>query len=313
MSKFNRIVSFLPSATEILYEIDLGDVIKGVTHECNYPSQASDKPKVIVPTINFDELNASQIDSKVRELLNHNLPIFRINEKLMQEIKPDMIISQDTCSVCAPYTRETRSASEILGYEPENLILNPKNFSDVLKSIETIGKKIGNLKNAYKLINLIEGRAKELESATKTPEKSNEYICSKPTVLFFDWISPFFVAGHWIPEMIEIAGGISLNKPTSPDFVQISINTIAKLDPDKIVISPCGFNLERTLAEYKHLCEIKLNSLKAVKNNEIYLVDSSYFSKPSPRLITGIEILCKIINPTIFGDLEVPPNSLLRI
>jgi iron complex transport system substrate-binding protein len=296
-----------------LYDIGLGDLLCGVTHECNFPPQALDKPKVIVPTIDFGALNAAQIDSKVRELSYHNYPIFRINEKLMQKIKPDLIISQDLCSVCAPYTRETKTAKEILGYEPENLILNPKNFTEVLKSIETIGKVIGNLENADKLINTIRCRLKEIESVIKSSEELDDSITAKQTVLFLDWINPFFLAGHWIPEMIEIAGGKSLNSKASSDSKRIAIRDLEYLDPDKIVISPCGFTLEKTRNEYERLCETKWNSLRAVRNNEIYLVNSdSYFSKPSPRLIKGIEILCKIINPNTFRDLQLPHDSLLH-
>lgn len=296
-----------------MYEIGLGDLICGVTHECNFPQQALDKPKVIVPTIDFDALNASQIDSKVRELSYHNLPFFNINEKLMQEIKPDLIISQDLCSVCAPYTRETKTTTEILGYEPENLILNPKDFAEALKCIETIGKEVGNLHRALKLINTIRCRVKEIETVINTSEKFNEPASQKQTVLFLDWINPYFVAGHWIPEMIEIAGGKSMNRNTESDSKRITIKDIDYLDPDKIVISPCGFSLERTRNEYERIRQIKWNSLRAVRNNEIYLVDSSYFSKPSPRLIAGIEVLCKIINPITFRDLQLPPGSLLRV
>lgn len=244
----------------------------------------------------------------------NNIPIFRINEKLIQEIQPDLIIGQDLCSVCAPYTRETKTVTEILGYEPKNLILNPKTLSEVFESIVTIGKEVGNLDNAYQLKNRIQNRAKELESIIKRFGKLDESVYMKENILCLDWISPFFVAGHWVPEMIQIAGGNSLNKGTGTDSNRITIKDIAKLAPDKIIIAPCGFNLDRTIAEYERLGEFEWASLKAVRDKQVYVVDSgSYFSKPSPRLITGIEILCKIINPEIFRDLPINPGSVLRI
>lgn len=314
MIHYSKIISFLPSATEMLFELGLGECLKGVTHECFYPEEALKKPKVIYPSINFDNLSCFEIDKKIREMSIRKEPIFILNTDKIIEIKPDLIISQNLCSVCAPFDKETKQVYGILGYEPKNLVINPYNVNDVLQSILLIGNEVGNLYEAKTLYHHLKTRLDNIATILKK-SLNDEMTINRCRVLCLDWVNPFYLAGHWVPDMVNIAGGTNLIGDVGCSSRMISLKEISEYNPNKIIIMPCGFEINRTLTEYKLLKEnILWNSLKVVENKEVYIVDSkSYFSKPSPRIITGIEILCKILYPKIFENLMIPENSYIRI
>lgn len=312
MTNFIKIISFLPSATEILFELGLGGNIKGVTHECTYPIEAIDIPKVISTSMEFDELDSLNIDAKVKEMSSKNQSMFNLDSNKIIEIKPDLLISQSLCTVCAPFDREIQEAYSILGYAPKNLVLNPKTIEGILDSILLLGKEVGNLEKAIKMCHQINQRIDKIRSVIEENVRDRT-INRNLKVLCLDWINPFYIAGHWVPEMINIAGGYSVNATVGSDSKPIDILKISRCNPDKIILMPCGFNIDRTKAEYKKYDDISWKSLNAVKNKEVYVVDSnSYFSKPSHRFITGIEILCKILYPKIFDELQLPKNSFFR-
>lgn len=310
LEKFNKIISFLPSATEILFEIGLEKFVYGVTHECTFPPQAAKKSIVVRPVIDFDSLTAAQVDLKIKEFSSKGQPIFRLDEELIKQIQPDLLISQSTCSVCAPFEKEITKTINILGYCPKNLVLNPMNLPDILKSITTIGKEVGNLQNSIKLRKRLESKIRRIRTVFESTFPGRQEKTFSQRILCLDWINPFYLAGHWVPDMLAAAGGHTLNGISGMDSRQITISEIEKFDPDKIIIAPCGYDLERTQKEYELLTVPEWKSLRAFKNNQIYLVDSnSYFCKPSPRIITGIEILCSIIHPDTFGHKNIPDKS----
>lgn len=312
MNKFSKIISFLPSATEILFEIGLGDYVFGVTHECNYPTEVMKRPKVIRPIIDFNLLSAVEVDSKIKELSAKRLPIFKIDEKLIKEIQPDLLLSQDLCSVCAPFDNEIKKTFEILGYRPENLVINPKNLRDILESVTFIGTEIGNLECAVELRNNLTNRITNINEVIQSLFL-NDINNIPERVICLDWINPFYLAGHWIPDMLLTAGSYPLNGFSGMTSREISLREIEKLNPDKIIIAPCGYDLKRAHEEYVYLTDPTWKALKAYKENQIYLVDSdSYFSKPSSRIITGIEILCHILHPDLFSHIKVPDNSFVK-
>ena len=188
-------------------------------------------------------------------------------------------------------------------------MLNPKNLSDILNSITVLGKEVGNFENALELFDKLESRIHQIQTALKLSHR-NETAQTTPRVLCLDWMNPFYLAGHWVPDMVNVAGGKPLVSVSGMNSMQITIADIEKLDPDVIVIAPCGYDLKRTQREYEQLDTFSLRSLKAFKENRVYLVDSnSYFSKPSPRIISGIEILCHILYPDLFRDLKLPDSS----
>ena len=309
---FRRIISFLPSATEILYEIGAGSYVIGVTHECNYPAEAKLKHKIINSAFDPSIMSSKEIDNKIVELFSKGLDIYVINDGMLKKLKPDLIVAQGICEVCSPFTKEIKRAISILGYNPKIIILDPSSISDILDNIHEISKNVGRIEEGQNLVNLLEDKINIIKKITKLKNKRD-----LPKILCLEWIDPFFTAGHWVPEMVEIAGGINgLSKPKEQSM-RASLKEIKQLDPDKIILMPCGFNIDRTIKEYKNTnlnIIQEWNNLKAIKNNEIYAVNAgSYFSKPGPRTITGIEILAKIISPNEFKDIKIPENSYVKL
>ncbi|HXV50594.1 MAG TPA: cobalamin-binding protein [Nitrosopumilaceae archaeon] len=302
-----RIVSFLPSATELLYELGVKDRIFGVTHECLYPEDAKSKPRVITSVLNPDILNSKEIDDKIVELMRTGQDIFMLDEKNLINAKPDLIVSQEICEVCSAYTNQVNKALSILDKKPLVHALNPSDLQGILSSIDELAKKVG--------------REEQGRVLRKSLEKRIEYIKSKkfekrPRVLCIEWVEPFFTSGHWIPEMVELAGGKNLISIKGEKSRRMAFEEVENQNPEIIIMMPCGFDTERTISEYKNILENndQWHKLEAVKTNNVYAVDAnSYFSKPSIRTITGLEILAKIIQPKIFDELIVPQNSFKQI
>ena len=302
-----RIVSFLPSATELLYELGVKDRIFGVTHECLYPEDAKSKPRVITSVLNPDVLNSKEIDDKIIELMRNGQDIFMLDEKNLVKAMPDLIVSQEICEVCSAYTNQVNKALSILDKKPEVHVLNPNDLEGILSSIDELAKKIGKEQQGIIL--------------RKSLEKRIEYIKSKkfekrPRVLCIEWVEPFFTSGHWIPEMVELAGGKNLISIKGEKSRRMAFDEVEKANPEIIIMMPCGFDTARTISEYKNVLgnNDQWKKLVAVKSNNVYAVDAnSYFSKPSIRTITGLEILAKIIHPQMFGELDIPQNSFKQI
>ena len=301
-----RIVSFLPSATEMLYDLGVGDQIVGVTHECNFPDDAKSKPHVIHSSFDPQKMNSRQIDEKIVDLVQSGRDIYVIDEQVLKSANPDLIVAQGLCEVCSPFTKEISKAVSILNNKPEVIILDPHNLSDVLTNILEIAKRINKTNEAQKLVSSLQKRIDYVKNKQK---KSN------PKILCVEWLDPLFTAGHWIPQMVEMAGGINGISMQNEPSRRMKIDEAVGFDPDIIVLMPCGFGIERTREEYVKIARNKeWKSLKAVKNNCVYAVDAnSYFSKPSPRTVTGLEILAKIIHPETFEKSQVPRNSFVQI
>jgi len=302
-----RIVSFLPSATELLYELGAQDNLYGVTHECSYPLDAASKPQVINSVINSDKLTSKEIDTMTCQLINDGKDIFVLNEKNLKEASPDLIISQETCEVCAAYTDQVNKAVKILQKKPILHSIDPRNLQEIINSVIELGKILGKETRAKEIIDSLEKRIQNVKKFQNN---------KRPKVLAIEWIEPFFTAGHWVPEMIQIAGGINMISKIGEHSRRLEFQEVVKSDPDIIIIMPCGFDTKRTISEYNNILKEnkKWNSLKAVKNNQIFAVDAnSFFSKPSIRTIEGLEILAKIIQPGKFEDLRVSEESFSQI
>jgi iron complex transport system substrate-binding protein len=316
-----RIVSFLPSSTEILYEIGAGSQIVGVTHECKYPDDANRKPRVINASFDANKMNSKEIDQKIIELMQSSRDIYLIDDEKLREAKPDLIIAQDICEVCAPFAKEIDRAFSILGYRPDIFVLDPHDLDDILTSIIDIAERVNRVTEGRKLLVSLQKRIDTirmragLKFVDNWGKKKNNNITNKRKVLCLEWIEPFFTAGHWVPQMVEIAGGINgLSYPGQPSHRINDIDEIIKFNPDKIILMPCGFDIERTVKEAKILeTNDKWKSLQSIQNNEVYVVNAgAYFSKPGPRTITGLEILAKIIDPEGFEDIKVPTDSFIK-
>ena len=305
--ELQRIVTFLPSATELIYNLGADDKLFGVTHECNYPIDAKTKPRVISSVFDPALMSSKQIDDKICHLMTDGKEIYNLNEENLLNAKPDLIISQNICEVCSAHTEHVNMAMNMLEKKPEVYTMDPHNVDEILMSIKDISKMIGKEKEGNELINSLLKRLEFVKS---------EMCEERPKVLAIEWVDPFFTSGHWIPEMIETAGGenmISIEKMPSR---KMKLEEIKSANPDIIVIMPCGFDVKRTISEYNNMLAENpdWNELKAVKENNVYAVDAnSYFSKPSLRTITGIEILAQIIHPDIFGNLQLPEGSFTKI
>lgn len=302
-----RIVSFLPSATELIFELGAEDDLVGVTHECLYPEQAKQKPRIINSVFDPETMSSLQIDEKIAELARTGQQIFQVQEENIKKAQPDLIIAQGTCAVCSAYTNEVNRALAILEKRPQVEVLDPHNIDDILSSVRIVAKRIGKEIQGEKLVESLQKRINHIRNANHQ---------SRPSVLCIEWVEPFFTSGHWIPQMVEIAGGQNLVSSTGEHSRKMTIGEVILADPDIIIMMPCGFDTKRTITECtKSLsADPKWQNLRAVKNHNTYAVDAnSYFSKPSIRTITGIEIMAKIIHPEQFSALEIPNLAFTKI
>src|SRR4249920_1102964 len=303
---FNRIISFLPSATEIIYLLRSQDLLFGVTNQCNYPAEAKNKPQVIRAVFDSESMTSLQIEEKIQELSRLQNDFFIINYDLLKKIQPDLIISQGLCDVCSPHEKLTYDAIQFLDNKPHSLVLDPHNVDDIMQNILDIAKTVGKETDGSQIKVSLTKKIEKISTSNKN---------NRPKVICLEWFDPFYICGHWVPQMVGIAGGINGISKIGERSRKIDMSQIAQFDPDILILSPCGFDLHKVLQEYGSLQKNnQWNSLRAVQNDMVFAVDAlSYFSRPSPRIIMGIEILAKIINPDSFEDLEVPPNSYSRL
>lgn len=301
-----RVVSFLPSATETLYELGVGASIAGVTHECKYPPAARNKPQVIHPSFDQSKMSGREIDAKIAELVRSSGDIYAVDENLLKKANPDLIIAQGLCEVCSPFTKEIGRAVSMLGGKPDVLVLDPHDLDDVLVSIMDVAEKVGRVKEGARLVASLQKRVDAVRSIR---------IKERPRVVCVEWVDPLFTAGHWVPQMVEYAGGVNGISVAGEQSRRLDVNEIARFDPDVIVMMPCGFGVSRTIEEMKALKNNEeWNSLAAVKKGNVYAVEAgAYFSKPSPRTVTGLEILAKIIHPREAGKIRVPEKSFKKV
>ena len=303
---FTRIVSFLPSATEILYLLGSQDQLFGVSHQCNFPPQAKNKPQVIKPVFDSESMTSMQIEEKIQELSKLQKDYFIIDFELLKEIRPDLIISQGLCEVCSPHTKETDKVIRYLDEKPQTLVLDPHNVDDILQNIidvaETVGKET-------------DGRQIRTSLTKRIENISTTFKSNKPKVICLEWFDPFYICGHWVPQMVEIAGGINGISIAGERSRKMDFSEIVEFDPDILILLPCGLDLERIIIEHECLSHNhQWNSLRAVQTDMVFALDAlSYFSRPSPRIITGIEILAKIFNPQCFSNLITPSNAYVKI
>jgi iron complex transport system substrate-binding protein len=300
-----RIVSFLPSVTELLYELGVQDQLYGVTHECLYPEEAKSKPRVIDTVFDGSKMSSPEIDKITCSLMSEGKDIFVLQEDNFKQARPDLIFSQTTCEVCAAHTDQVKHGLQILEKKPQLYSIDPHNLDEILESVMVVAKLVQKEKQGKQLQDSLKKRIEFVK---------NQSYPIKPKVLAIEWIWPFFTSGHWVPQMIQFAGGQNQISKTGEHSRRLEFEEIKNSDPDIIVMMPCGFDTQRTVSEYDKFLKnnSSWNSLRAVKNKKVYAVDANaYFSKPSIRTIDGLEILGKIFHPEKFDQLHVPENSFL--
>ncbi|MCH7673316.1 cobalamin-binding protein [candidate division KSB1 bacterium] len=298
-----KIVSLLPSATEIVYALGLGEQLLAVTHECDYPSGATEKPVITSSVLEHSHSSSLQIHKGITGLVHEGKSIYHLNEKLLAEIKPDLILTQELCDVCAVSYNIVFEAAKILEGEEEIISLEPHFFRDILSNILLVGEKTGKNQQAKQLIESFEQRIAFVEDKTSKLTAPRKVYC-------MEWIDPPFAAGHWISEMVSIAGGREELAVKGKPSVQIEWQDVVDYAPEILVFMPCGFGLEKSIAEAKQVQSWPgWSDLPAVQKDQVYAVDgSSFFNRPGPRLVDGLEILAQILNPEIFSSISQQQN-----
>ena len=287
-----RIVSFLPSATEMICALGLGDRLVGITHECDYPPEIMGKPIVVRSVLPIESMSQSEIDSVVTERLRNGLSLYRVDETLMRGISPDLILTQDLCQVCAPSGNEVSQMLKLLPAKPQILWLTPKSIEQIFENVRDLGEATGRSEKAETLI--ADGRARLEKIASITSNAS-----SRPRVFCMEWMDPVYCCGHWVPEMVEIAGGIDKLGRKGTDSVRIQWRDVIEWKPEVIVVMPCGFDLEQAFDRAQQLSTYPgWEDLPAVLEKRVYVVDAnSYFARPGPRIVDGTELLAHLFHP----------------
>jgi len=285
-----RICSLLPGATEIAYLLGLGDQIVGVTHECDYPHEAKQKPIVVRSVIDSSQLSSQEIDRRVGELLQAGKGLYSIDEAAFFASGPDVILTQGLCDVCALDYDDVVKAARRLSRMPAIVSLNPHSLFDVLEDISRVGAATGRETAAQALVQDLRRRIDGV--GIREPKYRPRAVC-------LEWFEPLYVAGHWVPELVTLAGGFDpLGRKGEPSF-KIEWQSVLDAKPDVILLMPCGFDVRRAVKESTPLRNLNgWNDLPAVKTGNVYALNgSAYFSRPGPRLINGLEILARIIHP----------------
>jgi iron complex transport system substrate-binding protein len=288
-----RIVSLLPSATEIIDCLGLTSALVGRSHECDYPPEVQNLPICTTAKLNSNNQSA-EIDRDVQSLLQQALSIYRVEIATLERLQPTHIVTQDQCDVCAVnFAEVTKAVAQLTQSSPQIISLQPNLLDEVWQDIIKVGKVLG-----VDSQSTISGLKERINNISERLQESNKI----PTVVAIEWIEPLMTAGNWIPELIEIAGGESLLGSKGKHSPYISWDELIAADPDIIIIMPCGFDLARTAQEAETL---KTNSqwreLKAVRDRQVYLVDgNAYFNRPGPRLVDSTEILASILHPRLF-------------
>ena len=307
-----RIVSLLPSATEILFALGLDEQIVGVSHECDFPLAARSKKVVIHSRIPKDA-SPAEIDRLVREFSARGESVYSVDAEALRSLSPDLIVTQDLCHVCAASPEDLAAVLSDFDQRPEVLCLNPLDLGDVWRDILWVGEETFRPHAAEKLLETIGEKLGAIERQVRI-QCTND--C--PRVAFLEWLQPIYVGGHWIPEMIERAGGRDVfAKPRSPSF-RLSPDDVVAAQPDILIVAPCGYTANQARDEYRAMSfTAGWQDIPAVRTGRVYSLDAnSYFSRPGPRLIIGLEILAKLIHPSVEVSQEaesaIMPINLAR-
>lgn len=301
-----KIYSFIPSATEMLYALGLGDQLCGVTHECDYPPDARGKPVAIRSLSDTSRMGQREIDNMVVESMSHGHGLYTIDKALLRENPPDVVITQELCEVCSVSLRDVLSTISDLSKSCQVVSLKPRGLSGVLEDILTVGKACGAEPAAEAVVGSLEARI------TRARERAEGL--DRPRVFCVEWFDPVFASGHWVPEMVGIAGGEDSLGLAGRDSRRIPWELVVAYDPEVLVLMPCGFDVERTAEDVPLLAKnVGWRSIAAVKAGAVFATNgSAYFSRPGPRLVDGLELLSRMVHPSVFGS-EIPPDRAKRV
>ena len=284
-----RVLSLIASSTEIVYTLGCGDKLVGRSHECDFPLDVLDLPYCTEPKFNING-SSVEIDNRVKSILQEALSVYRIDEGKLAELNPDLIITQSQCDVCAVSLSDVENAvRKVLGKKPRIVSLEPNQLSDIWNDIKKVASALKVEKRGGLIISELRERIKNLRKMAQELEKR--------TVACIEWIDPLMAAGNWMPELVELAGGINLFGSKGKHSPWMEFEDLIKRDPDVIIVMPCGYNIDKTKREMGTLRKMsEWDNLKAVQNSDVYLTDGNqYFNRPGPRLVESLEILLEIL------------------
>ena len=290
-----RVASLLPSATEMVHFAGAGGSLVGVTHECDHPPGVQQLPKLTSSKID-PSMTSAEIDAAIGKHLTDTGSIYALDTQLLTELEPDLILTQGLCDVCAVSMDLVEEAASGLNAEPEILSLNPTSLREVLDDTVTIGEALGRAEEARRKVAVLEERLGRLQEAVAE--------LPRPRVGSMEWLDPLFSAGHWVPEIVRIAGGAELFAGEGERSRRLTWQAVFEAAPEVLILMPCGFGVERTIHEARALPDLPgWADLPAVKSGRVWAVDAnSYFSRPAPRLVEGVELLGRILHPEVFAE-----------
>lgn len=297
-----RVVSLLPSATEILYAVGAGDSVVGVTHECDYPEDARRKPRVTASALPHAGSSA-EIDRHVRKSVHAGSSLYTLDSELLATLAPDLIITQELCAVCAVSYGVVTTAMRRLRSDPRIVSLEPSSLADVNSNIISVGELVGAAPAAREVVERLRKRERKMHALVAD--------CNRPRTLVLEWTDPPFSGGHWTPGLVELAGGAPVLAHPGENSQRLSWEDIAAADPDAVLVAPCGFDLEATARAAAELAaEPVWRSLRAVREGKVALVDgSAYVNRPGPRLTESAEIFACAIHPELADRLDAHPSG----
>jgi iron complex transport system substrate-binding protein len=296
-----RICSLVPAATEIVFALGLGDRIVGVTHECDWPPEATSRPAVTASLIESDRLTSLEIDCAVSEAAGNGKPLYAIDEERWRELEADVVLVQELCEVCAVSRDEVDGLVSAREIDAEVIDVSPTTLDGVLATITALGVRLGAEGAADELTGGMRARLDRVRAALAD-------VDTIPRVFVCEWLDPPFSAGHWVPDMVGVAGGTDVASAPGEPSRRLAWDDVAALDPEVVVLAPCGFDLDRTITE------IDIDTLRgplletaARREGKVFAVDASaYFSRPGPRLVDGVELLAHLLHPEAYSDPGLP-------
>lgn len=290
-----RILSLIASATEIVASLGMEDQLVGRSHECDYPPSVGRLPVCTAPRFKV-EGTSKEIDERVKSLLRDATSVYSVDENMLRQLKPDVIVTQIQCEVCAVSQKDVETAlCSWLDNRPTIVSLEPNNLADVWTDIQRVADALNIPSKGKEVIAQLQGRMADIERKARA-------VSHRPTVACLEWLDPLMAAGNWMPELVEMAGGVNLFGEAGKHSPWMTWEQLKERDPDIILALPCGFDLERTRTEMTPLTQrADWNDLRAVRSGKVYLTDGNqFFNRPGPRLVESLEILAEIFHPDLF-------------
>jgi iron complex transport system substrate-binding protein len=288
-----RLISFLPSATEMLCALGLEEQLVGVTHECDFPPSLRGKPVVVRSAVALEKMSMREIDIAVSKCVGSGGSLYEVDEHLLERLAPTHILTQTLCQVCAPSGNEITRALKVLSSKPEVMRLTPHSLGEIFGNLRELGEVFDRSDKADKIIRSARARIQTITEVIRHEPR--------PRVLCLEWTDPYYCCGHWVPEMIEIAGGQDALGRKGADSVRISWSEIVSWSPEMLIVSPCGFDTGRAIELTRLLLKQPgWSEIPAVRHERVFAVDANaYFARPGPRVVDGIELLAHLFHPHV--------------